>query len=332
MKPEFARLLGCPRCGGSLQLNAEEQAGGREIQSGTLECGNGHIYQIVGGIPRFVDSELYVGNFGFEWNVHSRTQLDNSTSDESERTFRRKTGFTPDDIKGKLVLDVGCGMGRFSDVASRWGATVVGIDLSTAVEAAQRNIGARDNVNLAQANIFELPFRDGTFDFIFSIGVLHHTPNTKAAFDRLPRLLRDKGKIAIWLYSSYDDTQWMFSDFYRRLTPKLPKRLLHTLSYAAVPLYYLYKVPVVGLLIRLVLPASTHARASWRVLDTFDWYSPTYQWKHSYEEVFPWFEQHGLTDIRVLGEPVALQGTAANDQSRPASHARPASTATQNPA
>ena len=279
------------------------------MEEGELRCQNGHEFPVVGGIPRFVDSELYVENFGFEWNIHAQTQLDAGSGDESERTFRAKTGFTPEDLRGRLILDVGCGMGRFSDVASRWGARVVGIDLSRAVDAAQRNIGRRENVNIIQADIFELPFRDETFDLIFSIGVLHHTPSTKAAFDRLPRLLRKDGKIAIWVYTSYSGTQWRFSDLYRRFTPRLPKRILHALCYAAVPLYFVYKIPIAGLFFRWILPVSNHPRSEWRVLDTFDWYSPKYQWKHSYEEVFPWFEENGLTSIRVLKVPVALQGT-----------------------
>jgi SAM-dependent methyltransferase len=308
LKADFVGLLNCPKCGSRFQMSevVEEQG---EIGSGALQCTQGHEFPIVGGVPRFVESELYVQNFGFEWNIHARTQLDSATSDESERTFRAKTGFTPEELRGKIVLDVGCGMGRFSEVAARWGATVVGIDLSRAVDAAQRNIGARKNVNIAQANVFELPFGEGTFDYIFSIGVLHHTPNTKAAFDALPKLLRKNGKVAIWLYSNYDEIRWRFSDLYRRLTPRLPKRFMYSISYAAVPLYYVYKIPVLGLFIRWVLPASSHPKASWRVLDTFDWYSPRYQWKHVYEEVFPWFEEQGLTDIRVLDVPVALQGT-----------------------
>ena len=308
MKPGFIDLVVCPKCAAQLHPSGSVELGA-ELEEGELRCQNDHSFRVLGGIPRFVDSELYVENFGFEWNMHARTQLDGASSDESERTFRAKTGFTPEDLRGRLILDVGCGMGRFSDVVSRWGGTVVGIDLSRAVEAAQRNIGRRENVNIAQADIFELPFRDETFDFIFSIGVLHHTPSTKAAFDRLPRLLRKNGRIAIWVYTSYSPAQWLFSDFYRRFTPRMPKRILHALSYAAVPLYFVYKIPIAGLFFRWILPVSNHPRADWRVLDTFDWYSPKYQWKHSYEEVFPWFEENGLTSIRVLKVPVALQGT-----------------------
>jgi SAM-dependent methyltransferase len=279
------------------------------VGDGELVCQNAHSFPIVGGIPRFVSTELYVENFGFEWNVHALTQLDAASSDESERTFRAKTGFTPEDLRGRLILDVGCGMGRFSDVVSRWGGSVVGIDLSRAVEAAHRNIGSRDNVNIAQADIFELPFRDETFDFIYSIGVLHHTPNTKAAFDRLPRLLRKDGKIAIWVYTSCSLSEWRFSDFYRRFTPRMPKRALYAISHAAIPLYFIYKIPILGRFLGWLLPVTNHPNANWRVLGTFDWYSPKYQWKHSYEEVFPWFEENGLTNIRVLKFPVALQGT-----------------------
>ena len=308
MKPSFVDLVICPKCGAQLHLSSLLEPP-VELEEGELRCPNAHTFPVIRGIPRFVNSELYVENFGFEWNMHARTQLDSASSDESERTFRAKTGFTPEELRGRLVLDVGCGMGRFSDVVSRWGGTVVGIDLSQAVEAAQRNVGRRENVNVAQADIFELPFRDETFDFIFSIGVLHHTPNTKAAFDRLPRLLRKDGKIAIWLYKSYSPFQWRFADFYRRFTPRMPKRTLYAISHVAVPLYFIYKIPILGLFLRWVLPTSSHPKADWRVLDTFDWYSPKYQWKHSYEEVFPWFEENGLTSIRVLKVPVALQGT-----------------------
>lgn len=305
MKQEFLEIVACPECGRRLAIqNGSDR---EEIESSTLACALGHSYPIVGGVPRFVEDELYVQNFGFEWNLHARTQLDRDDSDESERAFRDKTGFTPEMLAGKRVLDVGCGMGRFTDVASRWGATVVGIDLSRAVEAAQRNVGRRPNVHIAQANVFALPFADETFDFIFSIGVLHHTPDTRAAFDRLPKLLRTNGKIAVWLYSKY--RVWHPDELYRRITPRLPKKLLHALSHVAVPLYHLDRTPVVGRFAYYVLPISMHPKAEWRVLDTFDWYSPKYQWKHTSEEVIPWFEEQGLTDIRVLDTPVALQGT-----------------------
>jgi ubiquinone/menaquinone biosynthesis C-methylase UbiE/uncharacterized protein YbaR (Trm112 family) len=306
MKPDFLSLLVCPQCRGKLDLGAVTAAGS-EVEAGRLTCPHGHSFDIVRGIPRFTASDGYAANFGFEWNLHNKTQLDTAIKHESEDTFTQKTGFTREELRGKVVLDVGCGMGRFSEVASRWGATVVGIDLTSAVDAAHANIGSRHNVNLAQADIFNLPFADNTFDYIFSIGVLHHTPDTKAAFDKLPRLVKPGGKVAVWVYSTSMRSWCWTSDIYRHLTTRLPKRALYALCHIAIPWYHLRKVPVVGRYARL-LPVSTHPSREWRVLDTFDWYSPTYQWKHSDDELRDWFEGQGLIELIRLDFPTSMQG------------------------
>lgn len=312
MHTSILRIVACPDCKKDLHLEASNLVA-ESVDEGTLRCESGHTFPIVRGIPRFVDSDGYAANFGFEWNLHNKTQLDTVTKHESEETLIEKTGFHPEDLRGKLVLDVGCGMGRFSEVASRWGATVVGIDLTSAVDAAHGNLRGRSNVHLAQADIFKLPFRDETFDVIFSIGVLHHTPDTRSAFDRLPRLLKPGGRIAIWVYTALM-LQWSraSSDVYRRFTTRLPKRVLYALSYFAIPWYYVNRVPYFGRVTWRMLPTSEHRDPRWRVLDTFDWYSPKYQWKHTEAELQTWFESHGLVSITPLGFPTSMQGTRPN--------------------
>ena len=195
-----------------------------EVDTGSLECETCQtVYPIVRGIPRFVGSDQYVGSFSYEWNRWNRVQLDIANGrTESEDTFAEKTGFTPEELRGKLVLDVGCGAGRFLDVASRWGADVVGIDLSFAVEASQANLGGRPNVSVIQADVFRLPFRDETFDAIFSIGVLHHSRDTREAFLQLPQLLKNGGDIAVWLYYYQDKVYNAASDFWRAVLRPLP--------------------------------------------------------------------------------------------------------------
>jgi 2-polyprenyl-3-methyl-5-hydroxy-6-metoxy-1,4-benzoquinol methylase/uncharacterized protein YbaR (Trm112 family) len=303
----FPSLLACPVC--KRDLKSEPATSSEQIiETGSLSCEQGHSFPVVRGIPRFVSSDGYASNFGFEWNLHNKTQLDSEASRESEATFIEKTGFSPDGLRGKLVLDVGCGMGRFSDVASRWGATVVGIDLTSAVDAAYGNLKDRTNVHLAQANVFDLPFRDQTFDVIFSIGVLHHTPNTKAAFDQLPRLLKPGGTIAIWVYSTLMGGWTRVSNIYRHLTTRMPKRALYALCHVAIPLYNVNKIPLIRGVSRIVLPVSNHPDPAWRVLDTFDWYSPTYQWKHGEGELRSWFQEHGLVSIDALSFPTSMRG------------------------
>jgi SAM-dependent methyltransferase len=301
MALNLSGILACVRCGAALPPESSWDI------TGTRCGGCGTEVPVVRGIPRCVGSDAYASSFSFEWNRHRLTQLDTVDRHESERTFREKTGFTPDDIKDKLVLDVGCGMGRFADVVSRWGGQVVGIDLSLAVEAAHANLAGRENVRILQADLFRLPLRQGTFDIVYSIGVLHHTPDCEKAFRQLPRFLKPGGRIAIWVYGPMGP--WVkFADFYRRFTVRMPPRLLHALCRVAIPLYYLYRIPGVGRLFWNVFPASVHLSPAWRVLDTFDWYSPRYQSKHTYPEVYRWFISEGLVDIELLDFPVTVRG------------------------
>lgn len=297
---DLAEFLQCPSCGLSLTLTSD-----------VFTCdGCGLEAPVVRDIARFVGSEAYAESFGYQWGTFRTTQLDRESEDESAVTFREKTGIDPIDLRGKRVLDVGCGMGRFAEVCARSGAQVIGVDLSAAVEPAAENLREFPDCRIVQADIFDLPFAEETFDVIYSIGVLHHTPDTKEAFLRLPRLLAPGGQIAIWVYSA--ERQDLLASglkyTYRRITPMLDHKLLLKLSRAAIPLYSIHTQPGIGFVTRKILPTSMHADPEWRVLDTFDDYSPRYRWRHTYDEVLSWFAQAKLTEIETLEPRVAVRG------------------------
>jgi SAM-dependent methyltransferase len=303
---ELQAILRCLNCGASLD---SDQAGG-------FVCpGCKHEYPNVQGIARFVDAQHYAASFGFQWQRYAKTQLDHDEVRGSERDFLMRTGFRPEDLEGKLVLDVGCGMGRFAEVATRWGARVVGIDLSSAAEVAARNLNDREFVAF-QSDVFALPFAPESFDIIYSIGVLHHTPDCERAVKVLPQYLKPGGNLAVWLYSSYN--KWYrFSDLYRKVTTRVSPRRLHGFLRVAVPVINgidssLRALPVIGRpisgIVRHLFPVNRNPQRSWRVLDTFDWYSPTYQSKHTYEQVFRWFESCGLEDLHVGEVPISVRG------------------------
>ncbi|HEY7095806.1 MAG TPA: class I SAM-dependent methyltransferase [Terriglobales bacterium] len=302
---EILAILRCTLCRGRLRQDAQGVV--------CLHCA--YRFPLVGDVLRFVDAEQYAGSFGYQWLKHKQTQLDNEASRRSETDFTEKTGFTPDVLRGKLVLDVGCGMGRYAEVVTRWGAHVVCVDLSHAVEAAAQNLARREAVIL-QADVFSLPFAPESFDLIYSLGVLHHTPDCRLAFERLPPFLKPGGKIAVWLYSAYNPW-YRASDFYRVFTRKMKPEWLHRLCSLAVPLYHVHsflrKVPLLGRpasgALRLAFPMSFNPDPEWRVLDTFDWYSAYYQSKHTYEEVLRWFEACGLQEICKGKVPISVQGT-----------------------
>jgi SAM-dependent methyltransferase len=259
------------------------------------------IFPVVRGIPRFVPSDAYVGSFSFEWNTHSRTQLDSiKDSQDSEEMFVQKTGFIADDLAGKWVLDAGVGAGRFADVVSRWGANLVGVDLSFAVEAAAANFADRNNVFILQADIGSLPFREESFDFIYSIGVLHHTPNTREYFLKLPRLLKPGGEIAIWVYPN--EGEYVTRNAWIPFTSRIPPKWFHRWCQWFVPWVHSTRLRKLAQLIRHYFPFSDQGLGMENdILDTFDGYSPSYHGIHSAAEVRLWFEEAGLEEIHEPG-------------------------------
>ncbi len=291
--------LKCIRCG---------RVGLRDTGSAWKCEGCGAKFPVIGGIPRFVAEEFYTESFGFQWNRFPRTQLDSATGTTRTRDeFLEKTGLSLADLQGKRVLDAGCGMGRFTEICLDAGAEVYGADLSTGVEAAYQNLGHRSNVHLYQADITNLPFAEGRFDVIFSLGVLIATPDTRAAFMKLPPLLKPGGALAIWVYSTELQVFWG-SELLRKVTPSVPKSWLLRACKLAIPLYYVHRLPLVGRVSSVLLPTNMDPDPEWRWLGTFDWYSPKYQWKHTSEEVEGWFRGAGLVDCWRGPFPVSVRG------------------------
>lgn len=315
MKAALLDILVCPECRKSLDLRADVRKG-LEVLEGALRCpGCSRDYPIASGVPRFVGAGSYATSFGRQWHWFRKVQMDSmSGADESERMLAATTGWSAEDYRGRLVLDAGVGAGRFAEVAAGKGAHVVGVDLSRAIDAAYENIGRRPNVHLVQADIFAMPFRDGTFDLAYSVGVLHHTPDPASAFARVAATVRRGGSVAVYLYARYGPSA-RFSDLIRVVTTRLPLPVLRALSALAIPAYYLYRVPLLGGALGMVCPISLHRDWRWRWLDTFDWYSPRYQWKLFYPEVVRWFRANGFRDVDLLDGPIRVRGVKTGEPS-----------------
>ncbi|HEY2946037.1 MAG TPA: methyltransferase domain-containing protein [Vicinamibacteria bacterium] len=308
MKRSALEFLVCPLCRDALDLHVEAEDGAEVITGRLRSPGCGRDYPIVRGVPRFVDSQAYASSFGFQWNRFARVQLDSfNGTRQSEEALEACTGWTTADYQGKRVLDAGVGAGRYAEVVAGKGGEVVGIDLTTAVDAAWESIGRRERVHLVQADIFAMPFREASFDMAYSIGVLHHTPDTRAAFERVAAMVKPGGGLAVYLYGRNGLAQ-RFPDTIRKVTTRLPVRAMLALSSLAVPLYYPYRLPGVGKVLYTLCPISMHADWRWRWLDTFDWYTPHYQWKLLYPEVFHWFRENGFQDVQIFDEPIRMRG------------------------
>jgi SAM-dependent methyltransferase len=301
MKPDLLDLIVCPECEAELRI-ANDRWDSGEIESGELVCdGEGHRYPIRHFVPRFVGKAGYTDAFTLEWTAFRTAHLDSYTGltylDQQLRLF---LDFPIEQLDGKLVLDAGCGLGRFSEIVLNYGGRVVAVDMSGAIDAAFANLNHRGNIYFLQADIFKLPFRRGQFDFVYSWGVLHHTPDPPAAFEQLTPLVKEGGKLMTFVYAKYNKAYLATTEFYRKLTTRLPQRLVLWWSYMAVPLYYLSKVPVIGPFItRILLPVSVRPPTHrWRVGNTFDLYSPKYAFTYDHVEVYRWYERAGFACIR----------------------------------
>jgi len=304
-------ILRCPSCGaGSLSRGSALSS-----TAGALTCPQcAASYPIVNSIPRFVPPENYAGNFGFQWNRFSATQLDSHTGLSISRDrFLRETGWDEKTLGGKLVLDAGCGAGRFAEVALSLGAEVVAIDYSSAIDAAQRNLQSHPRLHLAQADIYHLPFAPGTFDFVYSLGVLQHTPDVKRATLSVIEMARPGGGVTVDLYQRSWKNFITPKYWLRPITTRMKQESLFAAVERSVPALLavsnaVRRIPVIGPYAkrfvpvanyRGVLPLDDRQLREWAVLDTFDWFGPRFDQPQDAPTLRRWLLEAGLEQIDV---------------------------------
>ncbi len=267
-------------------------ATGDVIEGMLIERSSGARHPIVQGIPRLVPAENYTANFGLQWNKFRSTQLDSVAGlTFTFNSFWNNTRWKPRDLHGKTVLEAGSGAGRFTEILLEAGARVVSFDYSCAVEANWRNNGERGELLLFQGDLYDIPFDDDSFDFVFCYGVLQHTPDPARAFRSLFSKVRPAGKLSIDYYLKVPYPAWFSTPKYlwRPLTTRLPPQKLFSLISAYIPIWFpvdsalksiLFRIPRLGPVLAGLIPIpcwnhlrmglSYRQRLEWAILNTFD--------------------------------------------------------------
>ncbi len=228
--------------------------------------------------------------------------------DEDRATFRNRTGLAAADLAGAVVLDAGCGMGRYLRAAAEGSPRqLLGLDLSRAVVAARDQTRDLPGVAVVQGDLLRPPFVPGTFDQIYSLGVLDHTPDPRAAFLSVARLLKPGGRIVVWVYPRERALLERVIGVHRAVSKRLPLPVLVGLSQVMAPVGGLKRrlmasknrlIARAGVMLNLLtIGVSMHPDPEVRVCDTLDWYAPKFLSRHTVDEVRGWFADAGLVDV-----------------------------------
>lgn len=243
-----------------------------------LECTRGCRYPCVGNVPRFVSSTNYAAAFGSQWKAFRRTQLDSYTHTTITRDrLQRCLGGLLDVLRGKMVLEAGCGAGRFTELLLESGASVFACDLSDAVEANYENCRGFPGYFCCQADIARLPVRPGQFDYVVCLGVIQHTPDPEQTLQSLARHLKPGGVLVIDHYTGkilLRATQAALRWFLLKRSPRFTLRFCAGLVGALWPFH------------RLCWRAGSPTNRPWAYLRAaFLHFSPVIDYHYSYPQL-----------------------------------------------
>jgi SAM-dependent methyltransferase len=344
MNPKLLNILICPECDSTLKIEEYDVEGpelkDREILEGSLTCdGCFRDYPIINGIPRMLPDSLFdrlyhyhsdyfsryglrarrftknqreyddkkrtLDSFSFQWNTFGEIY---NNYEKDFLDYIKPIG--ADFFRGKLGLDGGCGFGRHLCFAAKYGAEMVGLDLSEAVEAAYRNNKELKNVHIVQGDIYKPPFRENTFDFCYSIGVLHHLPDPPSGFRSLARFVKPGGVMFAWIYGPRQGVSESVTVFLRKFTTRMNYKALYVLCLLiALSLRIFSHYPYMLLSkfnstkgITEKLPFKYYHNYPFKAVigDTFDRLSVPLVYYYSGDEVNSWFKNSGFRDINII--------------------------------
>jgi SAM-dependent methyltransferase len=181
------------------------------------------------------------------------------------------------------------------------------VDLTTGgLESARRGVGDRPNVAFCQADVFNLPLRPETFDFVLSWGVLHHTRDTRSAFLNLPPLVKAGGMLYVMVYERTAPLQLFLTNCLRSLMRRLPdERRYAACRFLVIENPLLYRAVAPFLMVSRHDPANRELDRKTLQFGLFDAYSPRYNHVHTRDEVRGWFRDSGFDEVIAIETPAA---------------------------
>ncbi|MFL5728557.1 MAG: class I SAM-dependent methyltransferase [Cytophagaceae bacterium] len=252
-----------------------------------------------------------VSSFGHEW-----TEFNSFREDEVRIAGDQYFDIVDSAVVGKesSVLDIGCGMGRWSYYIADRVKFVEAIDPSEAVFSASEFTSKKNNIRVTQAGVDDIPFADNSFDLVFSLGVLHHVPDTQAAIQQAVKKVKKGGHFMVYLYYSLDNRGFLFkglfhlSNILRLIISRLPARLkslvcdcLALMLYMPFVLFsrLIKKISPAGSLYKKI-PLSYYSDKSMKIIrnDSLDRFGTPLEQRFSKIQIEEMMKKAGLSNIR----------------------------------
>ena len=211
------------------------------------------------------------------------------------------------------VIDIGCGSGRFIKYLDGRYKKIVGMDPSQAIFAADNFVGKNEKIELVMASTDHIPFPDNHFDFGYSLGVLHHIPDTKKALKDCVKKVKPGGYFLLYLYYNLENRPFYFriiywlSNLIRLGVSKLPATLKRWVCNFLAILFYMPFVLLSRLLrfagvperIRKYVPLQAYERQSFYIIrnDSLDRFGTPLEQRFSRKQIQAMMEEAGLTQV-----------------------------------
>jgi len=256
-----------------------------------------HLQEKYGALIRHVESKNShtKRSFAQEWNLH-QYETDKTWNLGAEHLLDRfctETAETRESLKGKWILDAGCGHGQMNIEMAKAGIQVIGMDFSLSVERAfHQNDQIHAHFIQADVEFPPLPFQ--FFDIVHSSGVLIHTQRTELSFSSLDPCVKPGGKFSVWAYQPRKDVIHNLMNRFRSVSSLLPVRLQ----------YFLYAITLlpVSFVVKRWKGNSQNIREM--MVDILDWCSPRYRWEHEKSDVESWFAKRNYSEVQLTEENI----------------------------
>jgi len=325
MHYSLLNLIVCPACKGKLEIKNEELFNASDVISGELVCATCMAsFAIRNSIPRFVPSgskdaagsakilQKTRERFSFSWKIFTKREKEEDWFKDSY-AYLKKVPLNFLNTGERTILDLGCGMGSDIPRFSRANTNVIGVDFADSIEVVNQRFKGKKNIQLVQADIYNLPFKADSFDLIYCLGVLHHLPNIKQAFKNMVDLTKEQGALLIYLYEDFSDRgpvlRFLLNsvNMLRLLTKHMDTRILYVFCLLFTPFIWFFLSLPAFILNHLGLKKLSNALPFRHTLnmnclaaDLYDRFSPPIEKRYSQQQVRDLFKDFSLNDITVF--------------------------------